>query len=119
MPSRHQHLPLAEFNEEFAETIAALPQRFPAWEIVALFYAALHYVDAALSLSNTHPGSHESRIAAFRGVAETWADYRHLHRLSLDVRYNMVAYSAAEADAIKSGPFRSVKEAALALLAQS
>ena len=76
-------------------------------------------MDAALSLNNTHPGSHDRRIAAFRGVAETWEDYRHLHRLSLDVRYHMVSYSAAEADAVKSGPFRRVKETALALLSQA
>lgn len=116
MPSLNQHLPLAESNERFAESIAALPTRFPDWEITVLFYSALHYVDAFLSTQGIHPRNHDSRIRSIRSYINAWEDYRDLYHLSLDARYNTVSFTPAYADAIKAGPFRRTKEEILTLL---
>lgn len=116
MPTLSQHLSQAESNERFAEGIAALPTRFPDWEIIALFYSALHYADAFLATQGIHPGSHDSRIASVKLYVGAWEDYRHLYRLSLAARYNMASPTPAVADAIKTGEFRRVKEEVLALL---
>ena len=83
MPTLNQHLSQAESNERFAEGITALPTRFPDWEIIALFYSALHYADAFLATQEIHPGSHDSRIASVKLYIGAWEDYRHLYRLSL------------------------------------
>ena len=118
MPTLNQHLSQAESNERFAEGIAALPIRFPDWEIIALFYSALHYADALLATQGIHPGSHDSRIASVKLYIGSWEDYRHIYRLSLSVRYNMVSPTPAVADAIQAGEFRRVKEEFLALLSK-
>ena len=116
MPTLNQHLPLAESNERFVESISSLPARFPDWEITALFYSALHYVDAFLSTQGIHPRSHENRIRSIRQYADSWEDYRDLYNLSLDARYNMVSFTSVNADALKTGSFRRIKEEILTLL---
>ena len=116
MPTLNQHLSQAESNERFAESIAALPTRFPDWEITALFYSALHYADAFLATQGIHPRSHDSRIISVLRYINSWEDYQHLYRLSLGARYNMASPAPSVADAVKGGEFRRVKEEILALL---
>ena len=117
MPTLNQHLSRAERNERFAEAITSLPTRFSDWEIIALFYSALHYADALLATRGIHPGSHDSRIASVKLFTGAWEDHQHLYRLSLAVRYNMVSPTPAEADALSDGEFRRFKDEILALLA--
>ena len=116
MPNLNQHLALAESNEQFAESIASLPVRFPGWETTVLFYSALHYADAFLSTQGIHPRNHDSRIESVKRHISTWEDFRHLYRLSLSARYNMASFTPAVADAVKAGPFSRVKEEILVLL---
>lgn len=116
MPTLNQHLPVAESNERFVESITFLPARFPNWEITALFYSALHYVDAFLSTQGIHPRSHDSRIRSIRTYIETWEDYRDLYQLSLGARYNTETFTSSYADSIRVGPFRRVKDEVLMLL---
>ena len=116
MPALNQHLPLAESNEGFAESIAELPNRFPDWEITVLFYSALHYADAFLATQDIHPRSHDSRIRSIRSLISVWEDYRDLYQLSLDARYNAVSFTAESADAVRSGSFRRVKDEVYSLL---
>ena len=116
MPTLDQHLSFAESNERFAGSIAALPTRFPDWEITVLFYSALHYADAFLSTQGIHPRNHDSRIESIKLYISAWEDYRHLYRLSLGARYNMASFTTERADVIKTGPFRRCKEEILALL---
>ena len=116
MPTLNQHLSQAESNERFADSIAALPTRFPDWEIIAWFYSALHYADAFLATQGIHPRSHDSRIASIKLYMGAWEDYQHLYRLSLGARYNMASPTPAVADAIKAGEFRRVKDEIRALL---
>ena len=61
MPDFESHLRQAERNERVASHLAT----FPDWQTVALFYAALHYVDAYLAQrfgAQGHPTSHQARL---------------------------------------------------------
>ena len=116
MPTLNQHLSQAESNERFAESIVTLPTRFPNWEVIALFYSALHYADAFLATQDIHPRSHDSRIGSVKLYIGAWEDYQHLYRLSLAARYNMASLTPAVSEAAKVGAFRRVKEEILALL---
>lgn len=111
-----EHLNLAERNEQFVEAIASLPQRFPEWEITALFYSALHYASAFLATQGHNPESHHRRNQLIGELTGIGTDYQNLFRLSLNARYQRSRYTLERVDAIKTGPFRRVKEEVLALL---
>ena len=111
-----EHLSLAEKNEQFAETIASLPQRFTEWEITVLFYSALHYASAFLASKGHNPQNHSRRNDLIGNLTNAGADYQNLYRLSQNTRYRGMQYTLQQADAIKTGPFRRVKEEILALL---
>lgn len=112
-----EHLDLAEKNEQFAESIASLPQRFPEWEITALFYSALHYASAFLAAQGYNPQNHSQRNNLVGNLTNAGTDYQNLYRLSLNTRYRGLPYTPMQVDTIKSGAFRRVKAEMLALLA--
>jgi hypothetical protein len=94
-----RHIQQAERNEDLYEYLGRATPPYYEWQVVALFYSALHYVDAylaTLSLPNgVHPGSHSERnylvrVEAFlRGL---WVDYRELQDRSRDARYDLVSF---------------------------
>ena len=116
MLTAQEHLALAEKNEQFAEAISALPQRFPEWEITALFYSALHYVSAFLASQGYNPHNHSRRNSLIGDLTGASLDYQNLYRLSMNTRYRGMQYTLQQVDAIKAGPFRRVKAEMLALL---
>ena len=113
-----EHLDLAERNEQFADAIASLPQRFPEWEITALFYSALHYASAFLATQGHNPTNHNKRNDLVGNLTNAGTEYQNLYRLSLNTRYQRSHYAPGQADAIKTGPFHRVKEEMLTLLSR-
>lgn len=111
-----EHLDLAERNEQFADAISFLPQRFTEWEITALFYSALHYASAFLATQGYNPKSHHRRNHLIGDLTSVGTDYQNLYRLSLDTRYRGVPFTPQRVGEIKDGPFRRVKDEILALL---
>ena len=111
-----EHLVLAQRNEQFVDAITSLPQRFPEWEITALFYSALHYASAFLATQGHNPENHHRRNQLIGDLTNVGTDYQNLYRLSLNARYKRSTYAPARADTIKAGPFRRVKEEILSLL---
>ena len=93
MPSRAEHIAKAEANEQVAHLLQAV---HPDWAVTALFYAAVHWVDAVLDgLDETrvHPRSHAQRrgyIARRPELAVIEADYHRAagreRRLALRLR---------------------------------
>ena len=66
MPSRSEHIAKAEANEE---AVRFLENDHPDWAVTALFYAAVHWVDAVLDgidEVSIHPKQHRQRR---RGIA--------------------------------------------------
>lgn len=96
----NQHLHKSEHNERFLEAVAQAtdtPEDFGDWQVVVLFYAAVHLVDAWLSRRDFHPTAHwESESGKPPGrtnlVAKempfVWPHYRALHELSRRARYD-------------------------------
>ena len=67
------------------------------WGITALFYSALHYVEAALARLNIHSEDHGDRtvnIAHYLRYINT--DYGVLRNLSQDVRYDLLQAGPTE-----------------------
>ena len=116
MPTTQQHLDWAERNERFAESISALPVRFPDWEITTLFYSALHYIDALLATRSEFPKSHKRRLDAIALMPGLKDDYSSLYERSMDARYRMISFNTETADALRTGAFLRVRDEILSLL---
>jgi len=116
MLNPQEHLAIAERNEQFAVVIASLPQRFPEWEITVMFYSALHYASAFLATQGHNPENHHRRNDLVGNLTNAGADYQNLYRLSLNIRYQRSEYTPMQADSVKEGPFRRVKDEMMALL---
>lgn len=88
MPLKQEHISKAERNEKFAETVSKTA--YLDWAVTILFYAALHYVDAILSVSGIHPDSHTQRddaIGTNATLLVVRSEYRVLETLSQNARY--------------------------------
>jgi hypothetical protein len=58
MGDRPAHIRKAQHNESFLNR-ELLPQSgYNDWKITAIFYAAVHYIDAGLARMNIHPTDH-------------------------------------------------------------
>ena len=89
MPSKDEHLEKAKRNETFAEFLAT-KTKYHDWAATVLYYAALHYVDAILAVSQVDPPDHEQRHALIRRndtLRRIYAEYRMLETLSRNARY--------------------------------
>lgn len=76
-------------NEALA---VSLPDPFVDWAVVALFYAAVHYVEAHLAKNAppVHSSNHEKRDNAITSSAvlkPLWKNYRELKNQSRLARY--------------------------------
>jgi hypothetical protein len=88
LPSKDEHIKKAARNEGFAQVLAK--GTYYDWAAVALFYAALHYVDSVLAVSGEHPRSHERRhelIPNNPTLKRVYSEYRALETLSHNARY--------------------------------
>ena len=113
MPNFVEHLAQAQRNEELYTELCGLASQYTEWEIVTLFYASLHYVDAWLARNEgIHPKSHKQRrdfvmrIDAFQPISE---DYAFLYRLSIRARYEMEHLSIDAIRSIELNEFANIK----------
>jgi uncharacterized protein (UPF0332 family) len=103
VPSIEQHLTQATLNEAVAAMLAE--NQSYDWAVTALFYAALHKVQAYLARSDLYPTSHSRRekVLASRPETEPLGElYMLLRTRSEDARYNCLAFSQAEYARLKS-----------------
>ena len=117
MATVQEYLEKAERNEKLADTLASLPERYTEWEVTALFYSALHYVNAFLEVKGLRPTIHHARLRLVSRLTGFVKEYENLSQKSVNARYKMDEFTSQEVDSIKAGEFRIVKEGALALLA--
>ena len=116
MPALQQHLAQAVRNEEFSDAIGGLQIRFTQWEITALFYSGLHYVDAFLATQEQHPSNHQERRRLVGQHTTLRAEYENLYDLSIKARYATTEFTSQDVERLKAGDFRTLKEGILALL---
>jgi hypothetical protein len=113
MPAAETHRACAAYNEEF---YAKLDQTVDGgWAVTALFYSALHYVDAFLAeRENAHPGDHGERdrmIKANHTTDGVRNHYRRLQDKSRDARYNGGTFTPATIRTLFNSDFEVVKRA--------
>lgn len=116
MPQPAEHLAQAQHNEDLFSHLNSSPRSFADWQVTALFYAALHYVEAYLATAGGPGGIHSenhgvrngymAREAFLRGL---FPDYRELYDRSQDVRYRAIQLSSNVVDALFTDEFQRVR----------
>ena len=99
MPLKHDHLSKAKHDEEFVASLDLATTPYLDWAITALFYAALHYVEAYFATMKRHSPDHRTRDSAvqrdsrIRGI---YSDYSELKNYSINARYYMTPFSESD-----------------------
>jgi hypothetical protein len=121
MPSRESHLGQAEGNAEFAGDL--LNRDWSAacadWAVSALFYSAVHLVDAYLATMDAHPETHTIRgnwVARTDKLKPVYSNYEELRNRSEDARYKCRHFKPAQVRAIRSSDHDPLQEHVLRLL---
>ena len=114
----NEHIAKAEKNERLYENL--IGTEFNDWAVVALFYAALHYVDAFfLQVSNATPQNHGERNRRLRNNAaldQIKGHYLDLYALSIRARYELDPLPENLAGDIRMSHFVPVRAHIRALL---
>lgn len=122
MPSEARHLNQAQRNELcFQELCALSPSRLTEWEVISLFYSALHYAEALLdrySADCPHPQNHTERETelALHFDDELMGSYLHLHNKSENARYRTTSFSVEEVEELHLENFVPIRDGVHALL---
>ena len=98
MPSTNEHLAKAQGNKTFAYNLGVTTPTAIGWALTALFYSALHYVEAYNAKYGQHFSKHEdlSRDIGRNPVLQPiYGDYKDLLVFSWNARYRPVQYDAA------------------------
>ncbi len=104
MPLSAEHLERARENEQFAESLDFSLTIDYAWAITALFYSALHYVDAYCVKYIHKPISHDDRERIMDGnlfLSEILKPYMTLQHASKQARYHLAPLGPAELERAK------------------
>ena len=116
MHTLQEHLAQAARNEEFANVAGNLESRFTEWEVTALFYSSLHYVNAYLATQGFAAKNHRERRNLIATHTNVSSEYDNLFQHSLDARYEMAKLTPEEIELLKVDDFRKIKEEILFLL---
>lgn len=103
MPAGKEHVQKAEYNEQCAVFIAELTP-YVDWAVVVLYYAAVHYVDAVLAISASHPPTHAHRHAQIQRNAtlqKIYREYRLLEAVSRNARYSALPVGKSDWEKLK------------------
>lgn len=95
MYSKEQFLAKSRNNKVFAESLPLKTPTDVGWAMTALFYSALHAINAYLASQNRTCSDHEDRakeIIYDPKINPIYKDYRDLHSLSQNARYHMNIY---------------------------
>ena len=99
MPNTNEHLAKAQGNKTFAYNLSVTTPTAIGWALTALFYSALHYVEAYNAKYHQHFSRHEdlSREIGRNPVLQPiYDDYKDLLAFSWNARYRPVQYDAAK-----------------------
>jgi len=105
MPSYNWHEIKKQRDFNASQYLGQVPNTFVDWEVIALFYSALHYVDSYLAMCYNIDTvfDHQDRknlIRSFIKMIEK--NYRLLYHICRDARYNEVPIGQRELIKAKS-----------------
>ena len=104
MPRDDRHNAKAQRNEQFAESLDHTDATQENWAVVAVFYSALHYVQAVLSGSSINCKNHLERadeIARDPILKYVAGEYEYLFTTSMLARYGVIG--------LVGDPYRTAK----------
>ena len=103
MPKPNEHLSWARQNETFADTLDADTQVEANWAVTALFYAAVHYVNAYLVSRGLARQDHAVREASMRQpfFDPVRTKYKRLKDMSREARYEIAPYCQRDVERAK------------------
>lgn len=90
MPAKPIHVAKAQGNEGFALSLSLDSQPKIDWALIALFYAAMHYVEAYLALTGQHLRSHTHRdnvVGRDKNLKKIFREYQDLKYYGYAARY--------------------------------
>lgn len=99
MPQKGEHIAKAAHDEQFAASLDLATTPYLDWVITALFYSALHYVEAYFATMKRHSADHRTRDSAIQRdsrIRSLYNDYSELKNYSINARYYMVRFTEAE-----------------------
>ena len=102
MPPKEEHLRQAAHNREFYDAIS--PSQFTDWSVTALFYAALHNIDAYLAENDYHPRTHEKRfmlVNTLHNLRVIADEYMVLRDESEAARYDITHFTRDEVQTLE------------------
>lgn len=112
MPDQQKHLAQARRNEDLYNHLAQVAPQFVDWQITALFYAALHYIDAYLAIKSVHPNNHEERnqyMGMVSHLKPIYVQYQDLQNRSRDARYELSAIRAGYQQDLYNQQFTKIR----------
>jgi len=111
MPSKDAHLWQAKHNETLFSQL--LTTEFLDWAVTAIFYSALHHVDAYLATKDIHPSFHykgrDRWVATESNLRHIWNQYRWLKEKSEAARYDVKHFTQSEVNHLKQSEFEIIK----------
>ena len=112
MPDAQNHVERAERNEAFYNSFALETTRYRDWAVTALFYSALHYVDARLDAFGIHPEDHGKRGRAVQEKfpLNLYRSYRELQGKSEDARYALIEFDSNSIRDLETRDFAAIRE---------
>ncbi len=113
MPTLLQHAVKAKHNETFFRGFDLDTTPYLDWVVVAIFYAALHLVEAFAATRGEHPDSHlerESFIWASPELQPILSHYFQLKSDAEDARYGMRVFSSDEVRHLIADYFEPLKQ---------
>ncbi len=118
MPSKDQHVAKANHDEAFVASLDLATTPFCDWAVTALFYAALHYIEAYFATKGAHSLDHRARDSDIQrepAISGLYNDYNELKNMSINARYMTTSFKSTDVMRLQ-GKLRVVKNYILNLL---
>lgn len=113
MPTLMQHAVKAKHNETFFRGFDLDATPYLDWVVVAVFYTALHLVEAFAATRGEHPDSHVERdrfIWVSSELQPILAHYFHLKNDAEDARYRARTFAPDEVKHLIANHFEPLKQ---------
>jgi hypothetical protein len=117
MPNSADHILQAQHNEAFYQVIDK--NAYSDWAMTALFYAALHYIDAFLDRVGIDAGGHDQRDKEVRDRKELrpiWPQYHYLKNRSINARYYCGTFTPDQLQQCYGGDLAAIRRSLLRLV---
>lgn len=104
MPNKDEHIKKAQEDELFVDSLDFQKPGHLDWAITALFYAALHYIEAYFATRKFHSADHRTRDSSIQrdvSIRHLYKDYNELKNFSINARYYMVRFNATDVATLK------------------